>query len=101
MTIIDRDARIADVNVANGRSSQNPHEALIGDKAMLLRSGQQPPESFAHVWAEIAAGRSWRAEICNRYSQGKFYWVDSAIAPLVGLSGKTERYVSNSTAITH
>lgn len=101
MTIIDPDGRIVDVNEAKVRSSGYPREALIGENAMLLRSGQQPPEFFAHVWAELAAGRSWRGEICNRHSQGKLYWVDSAIAPLVGLSGEIERYVSISTDITH
>jgi len=101
MTTIDLNGRLLQVNDALVRLSGYPREALVGEHAKMLRSGQHPPEFFAHLWAEISAGRSWRGELCSRHARGALHWIDTVIAPLLGLDGKVERYVSIGTDITH
>ena len=100
LTTTDLDGRIIDINEAKRRLSGYPREAVIGQHIEMLRSGQQSPEFFAHIQAEISSGRSWRGEISNRDSQGELYWIDTVMAPLFGLSGNIERCVSIGTNIT-
>ena len=46
------------------------------------------------MWKTIGSGNVWRAEIRNKAKDGSFYWVDSAIAPILGKNEKPVKYIS-------
>ncbi len=100
VSVADRSGRIMDVNAAFCAISGYSAEQLIGQDHKILNSGTHSPEFWLSMWADISNGRPWRGEICNRNSQGQLYWVDSMIAPLLGVDGRVEKYVSMRLDIT-
>lgn len=92
--------KILQVNAQFLKSSKYTIEEVIGQSHRLLHSGVQPPAYYEEMWRTISQKGIWRGEFCNRASDGSLYWVDACITPLVGDSGKVERYVSISYDIT-
>jgi PAS domain S-box-containing protein len=75
-------------------------EELLGQNHRILKSHQQPDEIFDDLWRTLSSGKIWRGEIQNRAKNGRFYWVDSSIAPLFDEHGKVEKYVAVRFLIT-
>jgi|SRR3989344_5183136 len=74
--------------------SKYPLAELLGQNHRILKSGHQSDELFVDLWHTITSGLVWRGEIKNRAKDGSYYWVDTAIAPILDASGKPERYIS-------
>ncbi len=73
---------------------------LLGQNHRIVNSGTHPKEFFAHLWATITRGDTWRGEFCNRAKDGSLYWVDSAIVPIKDSHGQITRYISVRIDIT-
>ncbi len=69
-------------------------EELIGQDHRLLNSGTHPKSFFVEMWRTIGRGRSWNGQIQNRAKNGRLYWVDTTVIPLMDLNGRPERYVA-------
>jgi len=67
---------------------------LIGKTHKVVNSGEHPKEFWTNFWKTIQSGESWKGVICNRKKDGSLYWVDSAVTPVVGPSGKVDRYIA-------
>ncbi|WP_296509932.1 PAS domain S-box protein [Rhodoferax sp.] len=100
VSVADRDGRITDANVAFCNISGYSREQLIGSNHRLLNSGNHDAAFWSAMWDDIASGRPWRGEICNRNCRGQLYWVDSMIAPFKGVDGLVDKYVSVRVDIT-
>ena len=94
------DGVIVDVNEAFCEISGYTRDDLIGQHHRIVNSGLHPDAFWEDMWLTISAGRSWRAEVCNRSRTGELYWVDTLIAPFAGADGEIERYVSIRADIT-
>lgn len=90
----DLDGRITSVNQAFVDISQYSEAELLGQDHRILNSGVHPQAFWEHVWDLLSRGQSWRGQVCNRAKDGSFYWVDSIIAPIKDVEGRTQRYVS-------
>ena len=90
------DARgvITEVSAGFSALSGYPAEMLLGKTHSIVNSGHHPKAFFADIWRTIASGGSWRGEICNRARDGRLYWVDSVIFPVLGADARPRRYVS-------
>jgi PAS domain S-box-containing protein len=99
-SIADASGRIVDVNEGFCRVSGYTREELVGQDHRVLNSGHHPREFWVEMWRTIAAGRPWRAEVCNRKKDGGIYWVDSTVVPQLGPDGRPERFVSLRFEIT-
>lgn len=75
-------------------------EELIGNSHHIINSGAHGRKFWQGVWRDIASGKAWHGEVCNRAKDGTLYWVDTVIAPFIGTNGKVERYVSMRTDVT-
>jgi PAS domain S-box-containing protein len=100
ISVADRSGRIIDANPPFCRISGYELEELIGQDHRILNSGLHPRSFWVELWRTLAAGESWRGEICNRARDGSLYWVDSVIAPFIGADGRVEKYVSIRNDIT-
>jgi len=67
---------------------------LLGSNHRMLRSGAHSRAFFRAMYREIARGRVWHGEICNRRKDGSLYWVDTTIVPHVSARGKPDSYTS-------
>ncbi|HEX6462608.1 MAG TPA: PAS domain-containing protein [Candidatus Saccharimonadales bacterium] len=73
---------------------------LMGQNHRLLKSGMQPQSLFEELWDTISHGKVWRGEIKNKAKDGTYYWVDTSIAPIMGVNNVPERYISVRFLIT-
>jgi sigma-B regulation protein RsbU (phosphoserine phosphatase) len=95
----DRDGRIIYTNEKFSEASGYGREELVGQTHRVVNSGFHPPTFFKEMWLTITAGRVWRGRICNRAKDGRHFWVDTTIVPLL-VDGQPDRYLALRTDIT-
>ena len=74
--ITDRAGRIEYANPKFTEVTGYALEEVLGKNPRVLKSGDQPKEFYADMWATIASGREWHGEFCNRKKNGDLYWLD-------------------------
>ena len=90
----DATGKIVCVNDEFCKISGYTREELLGRDHRIINSRTHSKEFWQQMWKTITAGDAWRGEVCNQTKAGTMYWVDSIIAPLMGVDGKTKKYVS-------
>ena len=100
-SITDRTGKIIDVNNGFCQVSGYSRDELIGQNHRVLNSGYHHKAFWKQMWATLASGKVWRAEVCNRAKDGSLYWVDSINMPQFGNDGRIEGYISLRVNITH
>ena len=94
VSVTDRAGRIIRANDAFCCISGYERSELIGQNHRIIRSDEQSVEFWTTMWKTISAGKPWRAQVRNRAKDGSHYWVDTQIAPSIGLDGKIEKYIA-------
>ena len=100
VSITDRQGTITEVNDAFCAISGYSRAELLGANHRIVNSGVQGTAFWDAVWADIATGKVWRGDVCNRAKDGHLYWVDSIITPFMGPDGLVERYISIRNDVT-
>ncbi len=95
----DRDGRIIYTNEKFSEASGYAREELVGQTHRVVNSGFHPAAFFTEMWLTITAGQVWRGRICNRAKDGRHFWVDTTIVPLL-VDGRPDRYLALRTDIT-
>ena len=70
-------------------------EELIGKNHNIVRHPNNPKSIFYDIWKTISKDKKvWKGVVKNRAKNGKSYYVDSVIIPIMDLNGKILEYIS-------
>lgn len=100
ISVADKAGNIIEVNDAFCNISGYSREELLGKNHRIVNSNVQPRQFWVDMWCDIANGKPWRSQVCNRAKNGTHYWVDTFIAPFMNADGTIEKYISIRTDIT-
>ena len=98
--MVDLDARITYVNPAFERVTGYSREEVIGQNPRLLGSGLQPRSFYEAMWASIAAGVPWSADLINRRKDGSLFAESAIMSTLRSPSGTITGYIAVKRDVT-
>ncbi|TAF67457.1 MAG: PAS domain S-box protein [Cytophagales bacterium] len=101
LAITDKKGIIVEVNNAFCIISGYSKEELLGNSHQIINSGYHDKEFFARMWRQISKGKIWKGEVKNKAKNGRYYWVDTTIVPILDdTTGKPEQYLAIRIEIT-
>jgi len=100
IAITDVKGSITYVNDKFCHISGYSEDELIGQNHRLLNSGDQSSSYWKEMYQTLKKDGVWQDEIKNKTKNGKYYWVDTTIVPLLDSIGKADCYIAIRTDIT-
>jgi PAS domain S-box-containing protein len=94
IVIADHSGNILWVNRAFTELTGYAFAEAVGQNPSLLKSGHQPPQFYAGLWATISAGHVWHGELVNRRRDGRCYDEEMTITPVLGTGGEVEHFIA-------
>jgi PAS domain S-box-containing protein len=73
---------------------------VIGKKPSILKSGKMPEIFYKDLWDTIKSKKIWYGEMINKTKDGKFYWVNISISPIIDKDDNVFHYVGLAEDIT-
>ncbi|ALP40630.1 aerotaxis receptor aer [Aeromonas schubertii] len=58
-------------------------QELVGQPHNLVRHPDMPRAAFGDLWQQLKQGKPWRGVVKNRCKDGRYYWVDAYVTPLM------------------
>lgn len=94
INITDSHGDIVYVNSGFSVLSGYTQEEVIGKNPRFLKSGVHSNEFYMELWETLIAGKKWSSELCNRNKDGKLYWVQATISPVIDSIGRITHFVA-------
>tara|TARA_Y100000310_G_C20622386_1_gene784075 strand:- start:183 stop:1175 length:993 start_codon:yes stop_codon:yes gene_type:complete len=88
------DGIITYVNDQFVKLSGYKRDEILGQTHALVNSGHHSPQFFTGLWKTISSGKVWNGKIRNKAKNGKLYWTDTTIAPVLGKDGTAVKYLA-------
>jgi len=74
---------------------------LLGNNHNIVRHPDVPNSVYADMWKTITNKKPWKGRLKNRSKEGKTYYVDTLINPLLDENGEIIEYISLRYDITN
>ncbi len=58
-------------------------DELVGKNHNIVRHPDMPKAAFKDLWSSLEKGKSWRGMVKNRCKDGRYYWVDAFVTPIM------------------
>ncbi|MEA3587302.1 EAL domain-containing protein [Pseudidiomarina sp. 1APP75-27a] len=94
VSITDTQGKITYVNEKFEEVSGYSRDELIGNTHALVRHPDTPDKVFANLWRSINSGKPWKGLIKNRRKNGRSYYVQTAIVPIIGENNLIQEFLS-------
>lgn len=94
VVITDSKGKISFVNDNFLNASGYTKSELIGRDSRELNSNFHPKSFYNEMFDTIKSGKVWKGEVRDVSKNGKQYWVDTTIVPMLNKLGKPYRYIS-------
>ncbi len=100
VVITDATGTIEYVNPAFEQVSGYTRDEVIGQNPRILKSGVQSAAFYAAMWATLAGGTSFVADLTNRRKDGSLFEEEAVISPIRDESGAITSYVAVKRDVT-
>ncbi|MDX1295616.1 MAG: response regulator, partial [Sulfurimonadaceae bacterium] len=90
----DLDGRITYVNDEFCRVSGYSREELVGETHNIVRHPDIADDFYKTLWQRLKHKKTWKGVVKNRAKDGKAYYVDSVIMPILNINGEVEEFIS-------
>lgn len=67
----------------------------------ILKSGLHDDKFYHNMWKTIVSGEVWRGLVCNKDSEGRLYWLNLCITPVLNFDNQPVKYIAVSFDVTH
>ncbi|MEP7141734.1 MAG: PAS domain S-box protein [Ferruginibacter sp.] len=98
--IFNIDGKIIYVNSKCCEINELAEEALLGKDYRSISMSMRDKLIVKPIWDKLLAGNTWKGELVNRSKNGKTYWADTTIVPLLDGEGKPYRFLAIQQDIT-
>ncbi|MFC7159427.1 EAL domain-containing protein [Pseudidiomarina halophila] len=100
VSITDPHGVITYVNGKFEEVSGYSRDELIGNTHALLRHPETPDSVFANLWRTINKNKPWKGLIRNRSKDGRSYYVQTVIVPIVDDNDEIQEFLSIRNEVT-
>lgn len=100
VVVTDPEGKITYVNPRFSALTGYSSEEAIGKNPSILKTEITPPETFREMWTNLAAGREWSGELCNKKKDESLYWERVFLFPIFDSNGTITHYAGVKEDIT-
>ncbi|MEP7111039.1 MAG: PAS domain S-box protein [Ferruginibacter sp.] len=94
VTIFNIDGKIIHVNSKFCEINEQKEEELLGNDYRSISISLRDKRIAKPIWDVLLAGKTWKGELVNRNNNGRTYWADTTIVPLLDLDGKPYQFLA-------
>jgi PAS domain S-box-containing protein len=98
--IFNIEGKIIDVNRKFCEISELAEEELLGNDYRSISISLRDKKIIKPIWESLTACKTWKGELVNRNKNGKSYWADTTIVPLLDKDGKPYQFLAIQQDIT-
>jgi|GEM_PF-1518918 len=98
--ITNKNGDIEYVNKAFEAISGYKKKEVLGKNPRFLKTGHTSPEEYKKLWQTISNGKVWRGEMLNKRKDGKTYWEESTISPVLDEHGQVDTFIAIKEDVT-
>ncbi|HLO64174.1 MAG TPA: cache domain-containing protein [Azonexus sp.] len=100
IVIADTEGLIKYVNPKFEQLTGYSSAEVIGKSPGLLSSGETTADEYRELWQTIAGGQTWHGVFHNRRKDGRLFWEQASISPILDADGKLLEYLAVKEDIT-
>ena len=98
--ITDADGVIEYVNPAFEALSGRRRGELVGRTPAVLKSGKLQARFYRRLWRRLLAGRTFRGVFVNRRKNGRLFYEEEIIQPVLDARGKVRHFICSGRDVT-
>jgi len=98
--IFNIEGKIVHVNKKFCEINDLPEADLLGNDYRSISKSLRDKTIIKPIWESLIEGTSWKGELVNRNKNGKTYWTDTTIVPLLDGDGRPYQFLAIQQDIT-